>query len=576
MLSSNKLFSFKKFDSDKSELDAMASGLEKLGLRVFGENGCIEERNIFDIQNILLNIYKKSSRSVSIKERNKNLDYLLCYIDGELRDDILYFLFLMIAHIRDCRKEGMGKGERDPVWQMVCWIWCNYSDKRKLIERFFRKLYTIYGSINDLNHLGVAMPRYLNIKDQVLLKDYIVNEWKYLFDNIDDYPLTAKWAPREQNKKKKEVRKKLNPISAKDIAYCIYYNVPKHTSKMKLYRKFIATKNRLLDTPQIHMCCDNSNPKCPKEGDWEINLKKVPGRFLHKFKASLERNHKNWDEYIKYLKLNSSGAKGTSVFITELVKRLSVRPDILAESQWNDQINSLKDAGEKNGNNIGDFFSSFICLLDFSGSMCGEPMNLAKAIGAFLTPLQNGPFRGKSITFETNPHWIDISNCKSIHDALNVYSNSPWGGTTNFYKAHELILQVLRNEKNKGKSVKEIKKMLPKFFLVVSDMQFDIASNNNWSTMHETLIKLYYDTGMELIREPLQLPCMIYWDARAETDGMPVSKSTDNAIFVNGTSTAILKSFLIHGVDVLRCLSPWNYLLETLMNPWYKKIECIF
>jgi hypothetical protein len=142
--------------------------------------------------------------------------------------------------------------------------------------------------------------------------------------------------------------------------------------------------------------------------------------------------------------------------------------------------------------------------------------------------------------------------------------------------AHTMILDVLAEAASAGATAEDVKKMLPKFFLVVSDMQFDHTSDyrsrSNWETMHSNLTRMYRDRGKDIVGEPLELPTMIYWNARGDTSGMPVCKSSKKAFFITGTSTAVVKTFLTRGVDALAELTPWSYLLETLTNPWYLRV----
>jgi hypothetical protein len=526
----------------------------------------------------------------------------------------------------------MGKGERAPTWQMMCWLWKTFADKRDELQTAFRRLYQIFGSINDLNLLNRQLNRFLTVAEgrndlrewivtewihllqKVLpavlafakdcaastvpdeemskLQKWMVTEWKGRFQKVRtvvgsalrDCPaasgageslklddLTGRWAPRE---------KKQDDKMAKVLAHRLFPSGSRF-SRRQAYRLIVSTANRMLDTAETHMCHDGAKADCPKEGDWDIDFSKLPGRCLHVHKNAFEKHGEDkWTAYLESLtKPDSKGAKGTSVFITELSRVLRREDDKLAAAQWEDQVKNLKEAAASNGHDLEEFLSNFVCLLDFSGSMEGDPMNLAMALGAFLTPLQGGPFKGKSLTFETSPHWMDINGCASVHEALRLFVRSPWGGSTNFVAAHEMILRVLEQQAAAGASPVDVQKMLPKFFLVVSDMQFDQTGgycntmhSGFWETMHTTLTRLYHERGMRIIGEPLELPTMIYWNARGNTSGMPVCKSSKKAFFITGTSTAVVKTFLTRGVDALAELTPWSYLLETLTNPWYLRV----
>jgi hypothetical protein len=121
----------------------------------------------------------------------------------------------------------------------------------------------------------------------------------------------------------------------------------------------------------------------------------------------------------------------------------------------------------------------------------------------------------------------------------------------------------------------ELEGVLPKFFLVVSDMQFNVASGRHgtsFETMHETLTRMYAEAGKRMIGRPFKLPTMIYWNARGDTNGMPVTSTTEGAMFVSGFSTSVLKTFLTSGVDELVSMTPWSYLEKTINDEFYDHI----
>lgn len=570
--------------SPVSGLAALASGLEQVGTTVFGENGTpqVSFTTTTNIERLLVALKGFANHS---RGHERSVGTILSQLSQarkkkpEFSQDIFKFICLMMAHTRDCRKEGKGVGSRSPTWIMFIWAWTEFPDCRDQLKKVFTNLYELFGSMNDLNLL------YANAFGSEGLSGihaYIVDEWtRHLkevrrivdirekgcatgagADPIKLPNLAAKWAPREG--------KKHGPL-ARTLAKRLFPEFTDFKMAFRAYRKMLSAANKMLDVAEVHMCHDASNPDCPKSGDWNVALDKTPGRCLHVHKKAFQRRIPiRWEAFMESLKKpDSKGAKGTSVFITELARALVRAPDELAEAQWQDQVRNLQEAAGTNGLDLGEFLGNFVCLLDFSGSMMGDPMDLAMALGAFITPLQKGAFKGKCLSFETRPHWVDISGATTIHNAMRIYERSPWGGSTNFQAAHQMILDVVSDHIKSGGSGD----ILPKFFLVVSDMQFDIAtgSNASWETMHQTLKRMYEETGRSLGVE-LKLPMMIYWNARSNTGGMPVAENTDGAIFISGTSTAIVKTFLTIGVEKLIEMTPWKYLYETLSDPWYLRV----
>jgi hypothetical protein len=486
------------FSEKSSGLEVLALGLEEKSKTVFGENGCpeIDFSNTSNIERLLVALKGFSNHSQN-RSYEVSMSIQLSRLSEarketpEYSHNIFKLICLLMAHTRDCRKEGKGVGSRSPTWILFIWAWNEFPECREELKNVFRNIYELYGSINDLNLLYVKV---VGKEGFVSLTKFIVEEWvrnltevrevvnKYNetssgagSDPVKLSNLAAKWAPREN--------KRLGNL-ARHLARQLFPNSNNKIS-FRCYRKMLSTANKMLDTAEVHMCHDGSDPYCPKSGDWNIFLEKTPGRCLHVHKKAFQKRIPiRWEAFMESLKKpESKGAKGTSVFITELARALVKQKDELAEAQWQDQVRNLQEAAASNGLDLGEFLGNFVCLLDFSASMTGDPMDLAMALGAFISPLQKGAFKGKCLSFETSPHWVDISGATTIHDAMKIYESSPWGGSTNFEAVHRMILDVVSDHIKSGGTAD----ILPKFFLVVSDMQFnntELRSITSWETMY--------------------------------------------------------------------------------------------
>lgn len=569
-----------------------------------GENGAIEHSvdMLTNVQDILVAInnyaihdskskYRVNYSMTGFKSKIGPLINKLSNIvsDSNHREQLRNYMFRIMAHTRDCRKEGMGRGSREPTMFIFTQLVTHFPEWRTQLKDFLHPWSRYYGSIGDLPRLY----KFVEIesssdKIRSLIQSWVIDimvelakGMKLQVDNTNKpKDLTAKHLPREGKQYSK---------LAKKIAFKIFPQLTPFKA-LKAYRKLVANANRLIDTVEVKMCSKNFS---------EIEFEKVPGRCLVKNrlawmnsdKLGITRSNsfdrinasKNYKEFIDSLTSpTSKGAKGNSLFITEICKKLICSHNqsyiTLFTAQFNDQVKNLNECAEKNGIDLGDFISNFVMLLDFSASMRGEPINLAYSLAILLSPLMKGPFKDKFLSFESHPNWIDMSSGKSIKEKLNICAQSPWGGSTNFVAAHQAILNILKNSYDNGATKEDVMEMLPRFFLVVSDMQFDAASgngygnkSNRWNTIHKTLVDMYHTTGMELFSEPLIMPTMVYWNARTDTSGMPVVSSTTGAIMITGYSSSIVKTFLTAGIDSLSKFSPWSYLKETLENKWYDK-----
>ena len=511
-------------------------------------------------------------------------------------DVLKSLLFRTVAHTRDCRRDGKGRGSRDPayyIWmRMVTMFPAWHAELKDMLHPFIRK----YGSQGDINRLWKYTGTALSGDSCRLVQNWLVDFWVELMEAMElqmrdgrvPCNLTAKYLPREGKQFGHLAKLVANKFcERKGIGH----------AQSKVYRKLCSKANNLLKTTETLMCERRFN---------EIEFSNVPGRCLVKNRLAWQNLTKYSDirsddidreecasNYYKHVESlsapDSKGAKGTSMFITEICGKLMNHPSAsdrkLFEAQFEDHRKELMRSAKEHGMDLGEFLSNFVVLCDFSSSMAGEPMNLACALALLVTSLAKGPFKDRFLSFETKPQFVDLSEGTSVTQKAAICAQSPWGGSTNFYAAHEEILecveQVFRNGQQTGMNSDELKVLVhstnPKIMMVVSDMQYNAAAGNGYASvgshdmyksMHAKLVDLYAKVGMKLIGEELKMPMMLYWNAR-NTRGSPVVASTPNALFVSGYSTSIFKTFMSSGLEGLENFTPWSYLETTLMDEWY-------
>ena len=129
-------------------------------------------------------------------------------------------------------------------------------------------------------------------------------------------------------------------------------------------------------------------------------------------------------------------------------------------------------------------------MVDVSGSMSGIPMEVAIALGLIVCNVADPLWQKKFLTFDTNPSWVDVSDCPDFKSMVAKTRGAYWGGSTNFSLAMDLILQVVIEN---SLSWDDIPKMI-----VFSDMQFDRAiygSSGSWDTTYEVIKNKWISAG---------------------------------------------------------------------------------
>lgn len=175
-------------------------------------------------------------------------------------------------------------------------------------------------------------------------------------------------------------------------------------------------------------------------------------------------------------------------------------------------------------------FPLSVALCDVSGSMSGIPMIVSIALGIIIANVMPDPWRGKVITFESNPRWVEIPLDGSIYNQVRVLRDAPWGGSTNFAAAVDLILK-------KALVAKEPKRIIPEMLFCFTDMQFNQASERNTFVIDE-LKQKFQSHG-------LVMPNLVLWNLRASgTSTFAADKDTTGVGILSGFSQATFKAFM--------------------------------
>ena len=182
-------------------------------------------------------------------------------------------------------------------------------------------------------------------------------------------------------------------------------------------------------------------------------------------------------------------------------------------------------------------------LVDVSGSMGGQPMEAAIGLGIVVSELTHPAFRHRSLTFESRPSWVDLSDASTIVEKVVKLQQAGWGGSTNFEAACEQILATSEQAKLQPDEIPDL--------IVFSDMQFNEAmGGRSWETHHERLVRRFAEVGKKVCGEPYAAPRIIYWNLRGNTAGFLVEANAPNTQMLSGFSPSLLK-LVLSGKDLV-------------------------
>jgi hypothetical protein len=509
------------------------------------------------------------------------------------RADYARYLVCLIFYTRDCRG---GKGERNIFRSLFLE---SYRYFPKTIESLVQHIPT-YGYWKDLNEILVDISDstadvnfeqlkntiYAIMADQLridsdnynlfILDNKTANESGENYNKKLHLTLVAKYSPKEGGSYDRKMK------AAKELAMRLFPLEFKTDFRMALksYRKMVSMLNQAIRTTEVLMCQKRFS---------EIQFKLVPGKCLLKYRCAFLNTISGGDEFrypndndrmtcraniLKFMEDVKNGKKRMNVgqlFIHEIVekivnhnngsKNLTEEELELCELAWNEIIKTYQEQLEKGEIKL----NKGVVMADVSGSMNGTPMMVSIASALFISNFVNEPYRHRFITFDTTPKWLYVEPNLKLVDKIKIIMNSPWGGSTNFEKAMNLILDAAVKFSLQPNE-------LPEWFLLVSDMQFDSAnSNSNWETMHEHIQETFRTVGIKTCGKPYQVPHFIYWNVRGDTNGLPVVSSELGCQIVSGYSIAILKEIFKN--QDLTNITPWSNLQSTLDGTRYEIIR---
>ena len=465
--------------------------------------------------------------------------------------------FVMWAQTRDVRG---GKGERD----LAQWWMAELSREYPRTVKALLPLMQEFGSWRDYTALIEDEKLDAEIREGAL-RLFAAQIVADVNPDNETPSLACKWAPREGG---------AHSATAKKLAALIF---PEEKYPNPSYRKAIAKVNKRIGTVEIKMC----------DGKYSaIDPGKVPARCLLTFRnAFLNRDPKGngerstdedrvkcakrFREHAEECRKNPQKAKmhGRVLHPHEMVKECmgtrgkggwkggkggATEEDPIIEAQWVDLRERLRNeilvaATEENGGGLG----RMVPLVDVSGSMHGQPMQAAIALGLLISEVGHRTTRDRFLTFETNPRWHVFDPHASLHSKVQSAMGAEWGGSTDFSKALGLVLDACIKGNVSPDEVGGLQ------LVVLSDMQFNSAlrdysgrgdpsqRHNVWETQYEELVRRFKEAGLRTQwKQAYPVPRVIFWNLRGDTEDFPATADTPGVDMISGFSANLLKLFM--------------------------------
>lgn len=463
--------------------------LKKINNFTRTENGAVARKST------LSKVYDMFAFGGAYRNRSDE-DKILLFKEALEEDETLALRCLF--YLRDCRE---GQGERN--FFRICYKWlCKTFPE---IARRNIDLIHEYGRWDDLIYSTFETPCFNDAVNII--------RTQLAIDLASRTPsLLGKWMPSENASSEKTKR------IANELRVKLNLSHRNYRKTLSLLRKRINIVERLMS-----------------ENRWdEIEFDKIPSRAGHLYKNAFARRDILREKYRAFVDDENTKVNADTLYPYEVVqsaiKAQFLNPNAperkVIEKYWN----NLPNYFENNGN-----VSNIMCVVDTSASMrllrgkTVAPIDVAISLGMYCAERSKDPFHNYYISFSRFPKLIHITGTDFVDKVMRIYKENLCENT-NIQGVFELLKRISLTS---GVEKEDI----PETIVIISDMQMDHISYNNFDTK----------TDMELIREDwefagLKMPKLVYWNVNAKKD--TILDSGDDVTFVSGFSPVIFEQVI--------------------------------
>ena len=495
--------------------------------------------------------------------------YITTNLTREEYIEYMSLLYRMIAYTRDIIN---GKGEYDLSYMLLEVWYCHHPELAKFALNLFvlppqgvTSDFHPYGSWKDIKYLykkNTTSPL-VQYGSQLLIHQLRI-------DSTSDNPsLTAKWVPRE----KSQFRHLFTELAVKYFSNYLDSAKTEEAKKKAIikakmdFRKLISSLNKKLDTVQIKQCSSHWADIDPAK-QTSITMHKQKKAFLNLNKKGEQRSdsedriacaHK-FKEFAQKAVKGEVEVKGKRVGLNDFTKEAF---ELITRYQENSDEAALLNAQWLDNSKQTGALGKMIAMVDVSGSMSGDPMYAAIALG--IRVAEKSLLGKRVLTFSASPTWINLDGKNTFIDMVQTVRRADWGMNTNFAAALKMILHAIISQKLKPEDVEDM------VLVIFSDMQMDQADPSSKSLI-DTIEQQYADAGERLWGKPFKAPHILFWNLRS-TSGFPTLSTQKNSSMMSGFSPALLNLFCEEGLESLQSCTPWTLFVKGLENERYKVLD---
>lgn len=361
------------------------------------------------------------------------------------------------------------------------------------------------------------------------------------FKNGKSISLLAKWLPSE-NASSEKTKKKARFIRK-------LFSIDSRT-----YRKTLSMLRKHLDVVECKMSANNWS---------EIKYEGVPSKAnLLYSDAFFKHDEARRKEYLESLKKGETKINAQALFLHDIVHKY--KNDSWTVGTYDETLEQMWKAQEKV-----EGFGNTIVVRDGSGSMICRVGNsfvtaltVADAITLYCAENNTGEFKNKFITFSSKARLIDVSAKKTLRDKLRLLTKNNDCSNTNIENVFNLILDTaIKNN--------VLQEEMPKTVLIVSDMEFDMATGN-WGSRQTINVALFESIAEKFREHGYTLPKLVFWNVNSRTNTIPLTQNESGVILLSGFSKNLMSMVMSSELD------PYKALVRELETARYSVVDKIY
>ena len=331
----------------------------------------------------------------------------------------------------------------------------------------------------------------------------------------DSISLLAKWMP-SNNTSSKEKRSE-----AVILQSLLHLSAREYRKTLSRLREYLAVVDRKASLNQWN----------------DINYNHVPSKANLKYRnAFLKHDEERRQVYLASLEKGDDSVKinSNSMFLYDIVQAY-----VKADSCWDSSLNPYDETLEQlwNAQESPKDYDDILVIRDGSGSMGQQlsgnssvtALSVADSIALYCAQHnKNESFKNRFITFSNRPQIVDISMCQTLRDKLRRLHRFDDYSNTDIEATFDLILDTaVKNHLPQDE--------LPSSCLIISDMQFDQATNHeDNTTVIESCRQKFESLGYSM-------PRLIFWNVSVYAHNtIPLQVHPSGVILVSGFSKSIV------------------------------------